>query len=185
MTSRKNPRLWGLSLGVLSAAFLGFGAEAAQPATAGQARTELKSMGDWQVTCAYGANGAKVGCEAALRVLQAAPAQQGKPASNRVVLIWTLAKGANAVITSRIETQTGVLIAPGLQVSVDSAPPRILPFTYCTPASCTALVGMDAAFQQEANAARKAAFTVQAVDGQAYTYTFGPTGIDRALAAVR
>ena len=185
MSSSKTKGLWALSLGVLSAAALGCGAMAAQPAAADQARTEVKSLGDWQVSCVYGAKGAKVGCDAVLRVLQAAPAQQGKPASNRVVLIWTLSKGANAVITSRIEAQTGVLIAPGLQVGLDAGAARALPFAHCTPASCTALAQMDADFQQQAAAARKAAITVQAVDGEAYTYTFAPTGIDRALAAVR
>ncbi len=151
---------------------------AAQKAAAeAPARTEIKTLDAWSLTCRYGKDDKKIGCAALLRVTEK---DHGK-----VVLVWTLGKSADGKIVGALETLTGVLIQPGVEIKLGSSATRVLPFTACTNAGCFANFAVDDAFLKEAASATTVEATILGVDSKKYTFTFSPKGMDKAIAAIR
>jgi invasion protein IalB len=165
------------------------GALATGSAPAAQAvpsRTEITSMDTWEVTCSYDKDNRKLGCNAVLRVTQpGATATDRTPSSPaRVFMVWALSKANDGSVYSSFQTLTGVRVQPGLQLKLDSAAPRTIPFDSCGTSSCVAIAAMDPDFLKQARGVSQIQATVQSVDGKAYTATFAPKGIDRAILAV-
>ena len=149
-------------------------------------RTEITTMDTWQVTCSYDKDNRKLGCNAVLRVTQpGTPATDKEPArAARVFMVWALSKANDGSVYSSFQTLTGVRVQPGLQLKLDSAMPRTIPFDSCGTASCVAIAAMDPEFLKQARGVSQIQATVQSVDGRAYTATFAPKGLDRAILAV-
>jgi invasion protein IalB len=150
------------------------------------ARTEITTMDTWQVTCLYDKDNHKLGCNAVLRVTQpGAPATDKEPSRPaRVFMVWALSKANNGSVYSSFQTLTGVRVQPGLQLKLDSAAPRTIPFDSCGTSSCLAIAAMDPDFLKQAKGVTQIQATVQSADGKAYTATFAPKGLDRAILAV-
>jgi invasion protein IalB len=159
-------------------------AEPAQPAV--PARTEINAMDAWEVNCAYDKDNRKLGCSAVLRVTQpASQASATEPARpERVFMVWALSKANDGAVYSSFQTLTGIRVQPGLQLKLDAAAPRMVPFDSCGTTTCVAIAPMDSDFLRQARSATQIQATVQGADGRAYTATFVPKGIDRAIAAV-
>jgi len=156
----------------------------AAPAVA--TRTEVTTLDTWEVTCSYDKDNRKIGCNAVLRVTQpGTPATDKEPArAGRVFMVWALSKANNGSLYSSFQTLTGVRVQPGLQLKLDSATPRTIPFDSCGTSSCVAIAAMDPDFLKQAQGVSQMQATVQSVDGKAYTATFVPKGIDRAIRAL-
>lgn len=152
-------------------------APAATSPAANTARTEIRTIEAWTVTCNFGADGARTGCSAVLRVTQRD--------TNRVVLVWTLARANDGRLFARIDTLPGVLITPGVELKFTSGAPRRLPYVACQPSGCVAEGPMDDAFIRQATASTSIETVVQGADGRAYNFTFAPTGINQAIDLVR
>ncbi len=159
----------------------------ADSAAAASARTEVKAVDAWEVTCSYDKNDRKIGCNALLRISEGAtPATAKEPAQPaRVIMVWALSKANDGSLYSSFQTLSGVRIPPGVQLKMGSAPPRTVPFDSCGTNACVAIAQMDSNFVQQASAAAQVQATVQSADGRAYTATFAPKGIDKAIAVVR
>jgi invasion protein IalB len=143
-------------------------------------RTATKAIENWSVVCTYGKDDQKIGCAAVLRVIQR---DSGKPGA--VAMVWTIGKGADGKLVTSLETQTGLLVQPGVTLKLGDAASRTLPFALCTKAACVASAPMDETFEEQAIAAESVDATLQALDGKAYKYTFSPRGIEEAVEAVR
>ncbi len=150
-------------------------------------RTEIKSVDQWEVTCLYGQDDKKIGCNAILRVYQQDPAasENAAPPPPRVIMVWALSKPENGALVSTFQTPTGLRVAPGLDLKLDGGAAHTVPFDSCGTAACLALTTMDAGFIKQLSTATKVDATIQGVDGRAYTFTFNPKGVDKAIAAVR
>jgi invasion protein IalB len=161
-------------------------AAAATTTPAAPVRTEITAMDTWQVTCSYDKDNRKLGCNAVLRVTQpGTPATDKEPSRPaRVFMVWALSKANDGSVYSSFQTLTGVRVQPGLQLKLDSTTPRTIPFDSCGTSSCVAIAAMDPEFLKQAKSVSQIQATVQSVDGKAYTATFAPKGLDRAILAV-
>jgi invasion protein IalB len=159
----------------------------APAAPAAAVRTEITTMDTWEATCSYDKDNRKIGCNAVLRVKQEPTPASGKEPAHpgRIFMLWALSKANDGTLYSSFETLTGVRVQPGLQLKLDAAPPRIIPFDSCGTSSCVAIAKMEPDFVKQAGGASQIQATVLGTDGKAYTATFAPKGIDRAILAVR
>ena len=146
------------------------------------ARTESKAVDAWQVVCNFGKNNQKLGCAAILKITQkiAAKTDKDKP-QDSVVMLWQIGKGHDGSYVSSIQTPTGVLIKPGVQLKLASVHGVTLTYVACDSSACTAGAVLDDNLLQQAKKAQTAEIILQSIDGKAYTYSFSPKGIDKAI----
>lgn len=145
-------------------------------------RTESKAVDAWQVNCNFGKNNQKLGCSAILKITQkiAAKTDKDKP-QDSVVMLWQIGKGSDGRYVSSIQTPTGVLIKPGVQLKLASVHGVTLTYVACDSSACTAGAVLDDNLLQQAKKAQTAEIVLQSIDGKAYTYSFSPKGIDKAI----
>jgi len=145
-------------------------------------RTESKAVDAWQVNCNFGKNNQKLGCSAILKITQkiAAKTDKDKP-QDSLVMLWQISKGRDGSYVSSIQTPTGVLIKPGVQLKLASVHGVTLTYVACDSTACTAGAVMDDHLLQQAKKAQTAEIILQSIDGKAYTYSFSPKGIDKAI----
>lgn len=145
-------------------------------------RTESKAVDAWQVICNFGKNNQKLGCSAILKITQkiAAKSDKDKP-QDSLVMLWQISKGRDGSYVSSIQTPTGVLIKPGVQLKLASVHGVTLTYVACDSSACTAGAVMDDNLLQQAKKAQTAEIVLQSIDGKAYTYSFSPKGIDKAI----
>ena len=150
------------------------------------AKTESRVVDAWQVTCSIAKDGKQSACVAILKITQqtTVKSEKDKPQEN-VVMLWQIAKGQNGSLVSTIQTPTGVVIKPGLQLKLASAQAVTLPYVSCDRQACFAGLEMDDHLLKQAVAAQKIDIALQAIDGRVYTYSFSPKGIDKAIQAVK
>lgn len=140
-------------------------------------RTEILYFDDWSVICQEFADSSnKQSCSAQLQ------AQQTE--TNRTVLVWTVKIDAQKV-TASLQTLTGVLLAPGVELRPESS--EMLKFSYesCEPTRCIATATLDEKFQHDAAMASKATVTVHGVAGNAIRLDISMKGFDRAVAQLK
>lgn len=145
-------------------------------------RTESKAVDAWQVVCSFGKDNQNLGCAAILKITQkiAAKLDKDKP-QDSVVLLWQIGKGHDGSYVSSIQTPTGVLIKPGVQLKLASVHGVTLTYVACDSSACTAGAVLDENLLQQARKAQTAEIILQSLDGKAYTYSFSPKGIDKAI----
>lgn len=150
-------------------------------------RTESKVIGAWQVDCSFGKNNQKLGCAAILTVTQKAAAKAGDEIPQEsIVMLWQIGKSQNGNFVSTIQTPTGVVIKPGVQLKLTTAQAEVtLPFVSCDQKACFAGLVMDDYFLKKAVSEQKVNVVLQAVDSKVYTYSFYPKGIDKAMLAIK
>ena len=105
--------------------------------------------------------------------------------ATRVVLTWTVHINDNKQLVMMIQTPTGVLIAPGVELKLDKAAKRTIPFESCDTGSCTTSQVIDNNLMRDMSAATSVQVTVQAVNGNAINFNFPVKGTDKALTHLR
>ena len=131
---------------------------------------------NWTVTCRDFADKRHT-CSATLQVVQ----QQ----SNQVLFVWILGKNVENKLMSVLQTPTGIVIAPGVDVKFARGPARRAIFVNCDPNRCEATLDMDDALVRDAAAGETAEATVTGTNGQNVKFNLPIKGFDKALAAVR
>ena len=154
-------------------------APAAAPAAPQQpTRTEVLNFDNWSVTCQeFGDPQPRRNCAATLSVQQ-----QG---TTNIVLAWNVTAPDKTRLISVMQLPTGVMIAPGIDVSVGKAAARKFGYARCDQQRCEAVVTLDEAMVRDTAAAEAAQVVMQSSNGQTITFSFPMKGFDKALAALR
>jgi invasion protein IalB len=125
------------------------------------------------VTCNEFAEGArKRVCEAVLQIVQ--------QNSNQVLFNWTVTSNASKQFVTIMQTPTGVVIAPGVELRVGQAPTRKIPFATCETGRCVATLTMDTALLCDMAASATAEATIQGSQGNTVQFNIQMKGFDRA-----
>ena len=141
-------------------------------------RTETFNFDNWSVICSDYAEGPrKHNCVAVLKVQQSG--------SNQIILTWTIAINDSKQFVAVLQTPTGVLIRPGVELQLEKVAPRRIEFESCEPGRCTASLVMDNAFMKDAGVAANASIGLQSANGQSVQISFTLKGFDKALAQLR
>ncbi len=149
------------------------GQPAAAPPPPVPTRTEILNFENWIVTCNEFAEGAHTRkCSAALQIVQ--------PNSNQVVFNWTIGMDNSKQMITIMQTPTGVLIAPGVELRIGKTPVRKVPFTSCDTGRCVATMTMDTALLREMTSAPSAEAVIQGSQGNTVTFTIQMRGFDKA-----
>ena len=155
-------------------------AEAGQPAAPPPpipTRTEILNFENWVVTCNEFAEGPnKRVCSALLQILQ--------QKTNQMVFTWTIGLDHNKQMVTVIQTPTGVLIPPGVELKVGKIPPHKAPFASCDTGRCVATMPMDAALLHEMTTVATAEAVIQGAQGNTVQFNIQMKGFDKAFAAL-
>ncbi len=142
-------------------------------------KTETSYFDNWQVTCQEFVNPARRQCGATLQLLQAN--QQNNTAT--IVVQWLLQPAENG-LTATIQTPTGVLITPGVDLKAGRIT-RNLPFSRCDPQRCETAFAMDEAMQKDLAAAETAEVAIRGAQNNPVAFTIPLKGFDRAVQALK
>jgi invasion protein IalB len=156
------------------------------PAESGQAaappppiptRTEILNFENWVVTCNEFAEGPqKRVCSALLQILQ--------QKTNQMVFTWTVGLDNNKQMVTIIQTPTGVLIPPGVELKVGKVPPHKVPFASCDTGRCVATMPMDATLLHEMTTVPTAEAVIQGAQGNTVQFNIQMKGFDKAFVAL-
>jgi len=157
----------------------------AQNATAGQApapappqiptRTEILNFENWAVTCNEFADGPKARrCSALLQILQ--------QNTNQIVFTWTVALDERKQPVAVMQTPTGVVIPPGVELRVGKLPSQKIPFASCDTGRCIATTTLDANLLREMTISPTAEAVIQGSQGNTVQFNIQLKGFDRAYA---
>jgi invasion protein IalB len=142
-------------------------------------RTEILNFENWTVTCSEFSEGPnkKPVCYSQLRVMQ--------EKTRKVMLVWTVGLDKSNRAVAEMQTPTGILIEPGVELKFPNAAARKLPFNTCGPQSCTAMVPLDPTLVRDLIAAPTADVAFRANNGQNVQFQFPVKGFEKAYAALR
>jgi invasion protein IalB len=162
-------------------------APAAAPAQPGQPaapppptpqRTEITRFDNWVVTCNDFTEGPKKRvCSGQINVQQ-----QG---SNQVILTWTVFTNDAKQFVTALQTPTGILITPGVEVQPEKGTKRKINYESCDNGRCTAAVTMDNNMIREITAAPNAQVSITAMNGSTVQFNIPIKGFDKALVQLR
>ncbi len=153
-------------------------AQAQPPAQPQPVRTEILSFDNWSVTCREFAEGKRKRiCFALLQI-----AQQNNNQS-QVVFSWTIGSDDDNRQMMTLQTPTGVLIAPGIDLKLAKGS-HTVPYTACETGHCLATQPIDAALSREIAASPDIQAIIHASDGRDVTINIPMKGFDRAYAAL-
>jgi len=140
-------------------------------------RTEILNFENWAVTCNEFADGPRAKqCSALLQILQ--------QNTNQTVFTWTIAMDEHKQLVAVMQTPTGVVIAPGVELRVGKFPPQKIPFASCDTGRCIATAPMDANLLREMTKSPTAEAVIQGSQGNAVQFNIQLKGFDRAFAAL-
>jgi invasion protein IalB len=164
-------------------------AQNAAHATAGQAaaqtptppqiptRTEILNFENWSVTCNEFADAPQAKrCSALLQIQQQNP--------NQIVFTWTVAMDEHKQLVAVMQTPTGVVIPPGVELRVGKLPPQKIPFESCDPGRCIATAPVDASLVREMTTSPTAEAAIQGSHGNTVQFNIQMKGFDRAYAVL-
>jgi len=140
-------------------------------------RTEILNFENWTVTCREFEDPKKRDCSAFLRVTRAN--------TNQTLFTWTVGLDATKGPTATINTPTGVLIAPGVELQLDKTPVRKVPYIACDSSQCSATMPVDSILVRDMIAASNAELAFTAVNGSKLQFKFPINGFARAYAALK
>jgi invasion protein IalB len=158
-----------------------------RPADTAQ-QIENKAVGAWQLSCSTDKTSKKSNCIGILRITQqiAEPTEkEPQKTVAKVALAWIISKAPNGKLMTSIETPSGVIIKPGVEMIFDKSPAKTIPFATCNPQSCIATSEMNDAFLKQARSAAKVEVKIQSPIGKAFAYTFEPTGIKDVIKSIQ
>ncbi len=140
-------------------------------------RTEILNFENWVVTCNEFAEGPrKRVCSALLQI-----AQQN---TNQTVFTWAVGIDNNKQMVTVIQTPTGVVIPPGVELKVGKLPPQKVPFASCDTGRCVASMPMDANLLREMTTVQSAEAIIQGTAGNTVTFNIQMKGFDKAYAVL-
>jgi invasion protein IalB len=140
-------------------------------------RTEILNFENWAVTCNEFADSPKARrCSALLQILQ--------QNTNQIVFTWTVALDERKQLVAVMQTPTGVVIPPGVELRVGRLPSQKIPFASCDPGRCIATTTLDANLLREMTTAPTAEAVIQGSQGNAVTFNIQMKGFDRAYAVL-
>ncbi len=151
-------------------------AQTPQPAPPQPTRTEILNFDNWNVTCRDFAEGKrKHVCFAQLQIVQ--------QSNNQVVFAWTIGFDDENHQLMTLQTPTGVLITPGVDLKLTKGS-RAVPYTACETGHCLATLPLDAALVRELTATTDVKATIHASDGRDVEVNVPLKGFDKAYAAL-
>ena len=140
-------------------------------------RTEILNFENWVVTCREFLAPKKRDCAALLQVNQAN--------NNQTIFTWTFGLDATNHPIAVLQTPTGVMIGPGVELRLEKAQPRKVPYTACDNGRCTATMTVDSNLVRDMMAAANAEIVIQAVNGSKLQFNIPLKGFDKAYPALR
>lgn len=141
-------------------------------------RTEILNFDNWSVTCNEFASGpVKKACSAQIRVMQSNTKQ--------VLLLWNVALNDQRKPVALLQTPTGVLVQPGIEIKLGDKAARKLPYESCEPARCVAADLMDDAFVRDLAAAKSAEIVFYAANRNGIKINVPVAGFAQALAQLQ
>jgi invasion protein IalB len=154
---------------------------AVQPAPAAPqvpARVEILNFDNWAVTCNEFADGPRTKrCSALLQIMQ--------QNTNQTVFTWTVGLDDRKQMMAVMQTPTGVIIAPGVELKIGKLPPQKIPFASCEPGRCIATMAVDANLLREMTTSPTAEAVIQGSQGNTVQFNIQMKGFDRAYAALK
>jgi invasion protein IalB len=151
--------------------------QAAQAPAQVPTRTEILNFENWAVTCNEFADGPKAKrCSALLQILQ--------QNTNQIVFTWTVALDDRKQLVAIMQTPTGVVIPPGVELRVGKLPSQKVPFASCDPGRCIATTTVDANLLREMTTAPTAEAIIQGSQGNTVQFNIQLKGFDRAYAVL-
>jgi invasion protein IalB len=140
-------------------------------------RTEILNFENWAVTCNEFADGPKAKrCSALLQILQ--------QNTNQIVFTWTVAMDDRRQLVAVMQTPTGVVIPPGVELRVGKLPSQKIPFASCDPGRCIATTTVDANLLREMTTSPTAEAVIQGSQGNTVQFNIQMKGFDRAYAVL-
>jgi invasion protein IalB len=140
-------------------------------------RTEILNFENWVVTCNEYAEGPRTRvCSALLQI-----AQQN---TNQIVFAWTIAVDNSKQMVTIMQTPTGVIIPPGVELRVGKIPPHKIPFASCDTGRCVATLPMDANLLREMTTVPTAEAIIQGSQGNTLQFNIQMKGFDKAYAVL-
>lgn len=137
-------------------------------------RTEILNFENWAVTCNEFAEGPRPKqCSALLQILQ--------QNTNQAVFTWTVAMDERKQLVAVMQTPTGVVIAPGVELRVGKFPPQKIPFASCDTGRCVATAPLDANLVREMTKSPTAEAFIQGLQGNTVQFNIQLKGFDRAF----
>jgi invasion protein IalB len=136
-------------------------------------RTEILNFDNWVVTCQEFADAPrKRACNAQLRAEQSG--------STQIILVWTMYVNDSKQLVGVLQMPTGVMIGPGVEVTLGETPARRFVYESCDSSRCAATLVLDSTFIRDAAVASTAAANIHAINGSAVRMSFPIKGFDRA-----
>jgi invasion protein IalB len=154
---------------------------AVQPAPAAPqvpTRVEILNFDNWAVTCNEFAEGPRTKrCSALLQIMQ--------QNTNQTVFTWTVGLDERKQMMAVMQTPTGVVIAPGIELEIGKLATQKIPFTSCEPGRCIATMTVDANLLREMTTSPTAEAVIQGSQGNTVQFSIQMKGFDRAYAALK
>jgi len=151
--------------------------QAQAPAPQVPTRTEILNFENWAVTCNEFADSPKAKrCSALLQILQ--------QNTNQIVFTWTVAMDDRRQLVAVMQTPTGVVIPPGVELRVGKLPSQKIPFASCDPGRCIATTTVDANLLREMTTSPTAEAVIQGSQGNTVQFNIQLKGFDRAYAVL-
>jgi len=140
-------------------------------------RTEILNFENWAVTCNEFADGPRARrCSALLQILQ--------QNTNQIVFTWTVALDERKQLVAVMQTPTGVVIPPGVELRVGKLPSQKIPFASCDSGRCIATTTLDANLLREMTISPTAEAVIQGSQGNTVQFNIQLKGFDRAYAVL-
>ncbi len=140
-------------------------------------RTEILNFENWAVTCNEFADAPRAKhCSALLQILQ--------QNTNQIVFTWTVAMDDHKQLVAIMQTPTGVVIPPGVELKVGKLPAQKIPFASCDPGRCIATAPVDANLVREMTTSPTAEAIIQGSQGNTVQFNIQMKGFDRAYAVL-
>jgi len=139
-------------------------------------RTEILNFENWAVTCNEFADPRSRRCSALLQILQ--------QNTNQVVFTWTVAMDERKQLVAVMQTPTGVVIQPGVELRVGKLPAKKIPFASCDTGRCIATATVDANLLREMSTSPTAEAVIQGSQGNTVQFNIQMKGFDRAYAVL-
>ena len=163
-------------------------ANAATPPARLPQRTETLRFDNWVVTCQEFADAPKKRtCNAELRAEDSGSA--------RIILVWTLYMNDRKQLVGVLQTPSGVMLAPGVEVKLDNgqdgekakenASAKKFMYESCEPNRCIATLNLDSAFVRDATAASTITVIIRAINGSTSQFKFPIKGFDKAYGQLK
>jgi invasion protein IalB len=142
-------------------------------------RTETITYGSWTVDCQTTAPTPTSSKQCIARL------QATEQNSKQILLNWIIGRNNQGVLTTVLNTPTGVQIAQGVELKFGENAVHKLSYVLCGPRRCEAAMPMDAVLISNATAADKAVVTFVGLEGKNISITLPIQGIDKAIDSVQ